>query len=391
MKKVAFCLTTKDRVHLTRQTLPPILAEAEHFDVFWVDGSVSEEGALFAKAGAPGIAGVHMGVTGGADVAIVYSLSIMIELGYEYVGLIENDVLLEANWFERIFELFRIDGLNTGAVSARCIRGRIIERRPGYAIMANVGAGMVLFRREAAEAVLDHYRTPTNLEFAFLTEYYTGVRCRGFEQMDGRELLSEMTGDWSFESSLLSRGMVTLACIPSMATNVDVRLPIETGSTLYVGSTTMHLPPRAALPIGRFNFGLSAWSAHSHQLVKATPGCFTGDWRLVWTRYHGPFGLMTTSGAEVLQISVFGAHVSLLVNVENEGTPMSWGEPGGEMHATLAAGMRWLPFTGTMGLKLMRWRFKAPGVTVMTALFGLPQPWFRERDGLRYTDLRSFL
>ena len=92
----------------------------------------------------------HGHVTGGPDVAILYCLSLMLERGYDYVGLIEND--LEPGWLDRIFQLFATPRLNVGSVSARSDADRVLLPRNGYAIMANVGAGMVLFKRAAAEA-----------------------------------------------------------------------------------------------------------------------------------------------------------------------------------------------------------------------------------------------
>ena len=49
--------------------------------------------------------------------------------------------------------------MEVGAVSARCYEDRILIQRAGYTVCHNLGAGMIMFTRKAAELVLQNYRT----------------------------------------------------------------------------------------------------------------------------------------------------------------------------------------------------------------------------------------
>src|SRR5882762_4235654 len=102
MNNVAIAFLTKDRTELSRRTIEPLLHKP--FDLFWFDGSKETAGIQlpvdygFGK----GIESrMHWNVVGGADVAIVFALTTMLEHPnrYTHVGLCENDVLLHPDWF----------------------------------------------------------------------------------------------------------------------------------------------------------------------------------------------------------------------------------------------------------------------------------------------------
>jgi len=135
--------------------------EGQH-DLWWIDGSETLEGQQALEE--TSFTRHHSGIRGGADAAIVFALTAMLNhpVGYTHVGLCENDVLLAPDWFDRTMALFgkgEADGLSVGAVSARAYDDRILIQRDGYAVMHNLGAGHVVYTREAARLILDNYRS----------------------------------------------------------------------------------------------------------------------------------------------------------------------------------------------------------------------------------------
>src|SRR5258708_927920 len=107
-----------------------------------------------------------------------HTLEGMVALGYDYCGLLENDVKLGAGWFEAVLGLFqtgRDDGLEVGAASAYCFNRWILYNRGTYAVTLISGATMVLFTRQAAQLVLDHYRTTTTTEIFEWVRFASGM------------------------------------------------------------------------------------------------------------------------------------------------------------------------------------------------------------------------
>src|SRR5262245_37794372 len=160
--RVALAFLTKDRIELSKRTIEPLLRAREskrhEVDVFWIDGSKTVEGERLPFEYQKHLARIDHNVRGGADAAIVYALTLM--LGnrsqahgehnpcYDFVGLCENDVLLDNNWFDATMGLFyahpsSFDGLCAGAVSARSYVDRVLIQRQSYAVMHNLGAGQV--------------------------------------------------------------------------------------------------------------------------------------------------------------------------------------------------------------------------------------------------------
>lgn len=387
-KNVAVCFSTKDRVEFSKKTLPPVLADADKFDLFIVDGSVTEGGKNYAHDlnTEPKIAGVYCNITGGADLAIVYALSFMLDRGYEYLGLVENDVLLDTGWFDRIMEFFSIT--NVGAVSARCYSDRILEKSNGCAVMANVGAGMVLFSREGAEAILDYYRNGSFAEYCFWPEYYVGVRSDIPHEIADPKQAYQMTADWFFESSMLARGLIALACTPTMARSVDdTSEALQLEASEYQRSNPLIFNSNTAL-IGHYDPGLGSFLAQPHQIFKALPNAFRGDWKLVWAKHNGPFGMRITDEGE-LTLPVYGNHMSILLDITEGATVEAWVDGIYTGVLKKSSGYCSLQFEDTKKRNLI-FKFKGQ-TTVMTILFPCPQNWFQDGYALRYKDLEKYL
>ena len=103
--KLAIAYSTKDRRDLWAQSLP-VLALKPGYDFHIIDGSES----TWRPKLAPALKWYtfHPNIRGGADAGIAASLSILLnhEAQYTHVGLLENDFLLDADWFEPTIELF---------------------------------------------------------------------------------------------------------------------------------------------------------------------------------------------------------------------------------------------------------------------------------------------
>lgn len=236
MKKVGIAFTTKDRTDYTRQTLPPIIAEADEFDLHWVDGSATDDGKRFFQTSHPSplIVERHGDITGGATRAIQYCWATLYNKGYDYIGLIENDVKLKPGWFKKTMALFEKDEafcdlkhvkINVGAVSARCFTDRIDQKHDGFATMANVGAGMIIVKRELIPWLLLNWRHAMLWEVRDLFKHYTGREypLPPFVRKDDPETKKDwqFSEDWYFEIAMLAKGFSTLALTPSMAYNLD--------------------------------------------------------------------------------------------------------------------------------------------------------------------------
>jgi len=204
--------------------LPTLIAE-RGFDLFWIDGSTTPEGQSLPgefAATIPQLREIHREVTGGPDVAIIHSLCHMRQLGYEYCGLIENDVRLQSGWFPKLLDLFRLgqeDGLRVGVATARTYQYRVLVTRPHYAVLYNCGAGMILFRKEAVSTVLRRYRTTTAHEVRRLVLFTVGVDPA--RTWGGPPAFQNMCADWFFDVSLLLDGYCTLGLLPAMAEDLD--------------------------------------------------------------------------------------------------------------------------------------------------------------------------
>lgn len=233
MTKVAIAFSTKDRVELSRRSIEPLLHHPKLFDLFLVDGSTTDEGKQFCWDFHKGLTPLRIveNIRGGADAAIVHNLTFLLQRGeqYTHVGLVENDVLLtEPDWFAKtmaLFELGRADGLVVGAASARCFADRILLQRDGYALMHNLGTGMVILTREAAELILRNYRTGWTTNNRAVFSILSGIDIGRYWAFKGGE--HWITADWHFDTILAAHGLASLALTPSPVEMIGQVPPIE--------------------------------------------------------------------------------------------------------------------------------------------------------------------
>ena len=240
--RIGFSFSSKDRCLYTVQSLKALDAEGG-FDLIWNDGSTQMEARELARNWRfknVRLVEINCGVRGGPDRAICFGLKRLLDLGYDYIGLLENDVVLHPGWFSRLRELFAQgfeEGLVCGAASVRAYESRVLEYRNRYSIDWASGAGMVLFSREAAQMILDQY--------ARLAMTTVGIR-EFYAELFGVALeISEWniwpvtqavpcTLDFGYTPMLYRHGFATLGAIPSLAHDLDfdVRRFLRTN---YVG------------------------------------------------------------------------------------------------------------------------------------------------------------
>lgn len=306
MNRVAIAFSTKDRVELSKRTIEP-LVRSQHA-LYWVDGSDTQEGQELPNKYP--LTGSFGNVRGGADAAIAFSLTMLLAQpqNFSHVGLVENDVLLtDPDWFEKTMALFEYgadDGLKVGAVSARCYADRILLQRPDYAVMHNLGAGMVIYTREAAQLILKYFRTGWTNANRLLFSQLSGIDIGAYWAFRGGQHI--LCADWNFDTVLAAHGLASLALTPSPVEMIGQTPSLaEQGLTLATGSVTERIDDYAfqlycdrtqAIREGKF---APAWPGLFH----VEPGCsvifphqlpyigslYSGDWLLKWTMGFGPF------------------------------------------------------------------------------------------------------
>ena len=322
MKKIGIAFSSKDRPELTEKSLPPLLF-AKSVDTWWYDGSQTEGGQKFFHDN-------HLDVyhreilTGGSCRYIVKALSDLLQAPeqYAFLGLCENDVRLHDDWFlptMGLFEIGRKDGLVVGAVSARTYEDRVLIQRDDYAVMHNLGAGFIIFTREAAQLVLQHYRTCMTSEnrkvFSILTSDDIGRywAFRGGEHM--------LVSDWMWDWMLASHGLSSLALTPAKAEQMeDIK---SMGLTMVDGEVTVRRDKlmfsmyqerlekvrKGELWIPRFAgsrlFSDGMHITFPHQ-VGALGGWYSGDWKFRWSLGWGCFAWQAGEGNPTLDIPVLG-------------------------------------------------------------------------------------
>jgi glycosyltransferase involved in cell wall biosynthesis/SAM-dependent methyltransferase/Tfp pilus assembly protein PilF len=224
--RIGFALSTKERTEFTARILPGL--DCGGFDLIWCDGSTTPEGRAFASAEhfkKTPLIEIHHDVTGGPDAAIQFSLQRLIALSYDYVGLIENDIALAPGWLDAMLAAWRAaenDGFKVGAATARSMASRVLARTENYVVKWNVGAGMVLFSREAAQAVLDDYSLPSAGEIKNFFHKNSGADLSGVWElfMDKTDRL--LGADWRYASSIWKKGLVSVGTVPTFAENIDM-------------------------------------------------------------------------------------------------------------------------------------------------------------------------
>ena len=236
--RIGFSFSTRDRYLFTLQTLQNLDTEGG-FDLIWNDGSTEPGVPALArnyKFENANLVEVNYGVTGGAERAVCFGLSRLLKLGYDYVGLIENDIVLRPGWFSALINLFSLgaaDGIVCGSATARSFESHVLEYRSGYGVQADTGAGMVLFSRPAAEIIMDLYSNPSSLQMTthswqkFYADLF-GLDVRTFSPFWAYppDRAVPCTLDWGYTPSLYLNGYASLSTIPSYAT--DLEFDVET-------------------------------------------------------------------------------------------------------------------------------------------------------------------
>ena len=244
--RVAFLFTTKDRPDFTLRSLRSIDL-CGGFDLIWIDGSTTAAGKSFphsVQLRNCRITELHQGVrprhpdkrfrrlatTLGSDAAIHFGMARALALGYDYCGIIENDIEFQPGWFPELMELFALgkrDGFEVGAVTARSISTRVMAHQPQYLVMWNIGAGMVLFTRQAAQIVIAAYAITRSTALARFYKDHFGVDCSDVWELWQDKPGRDLAPDWSFAKHLYKYGLVSLGTLPSLASNIDMDIRAE--------------------------------------------------------------------------------------------------------------------------------------------------------------------
>ena len=310
MNRVCISYSSKNRLELTKQTIKPLLPQ-RGWDLWWYDASMEPEAAEFFTDTVGPSAKQHL--IGGSCRYIVCALTQMLEATdpvddiprFDYVGLCENDVLLDDDWFVPtmgLFELGKAEGLQVGAVSARTYEDRILVQRGAFALMHNLGAGHIILTRKAAQLVLNQYRTG-----------FTGENRRVFSMLSGidigrywafRGLDHMLVADWQYDRMLAQHGMCSLALVPTKATQLEeiekqglkpAKLPVDSlkndsafktfiERTHKIRHGDLSLP---STPGARLYYD-NTWTIFPHQ-IPTLGGGYSGDWRFKWSLGWGCF------------------------------------------------------------------------------------------------------
>ena len=337
MNKLGIFYSTKDRCELTRQSIEPLL-QWDKFALHWGDGSKTDEGKKLHER--YNFQRFHRNVTGGSGAAIIYGLTTLLEAGYELCGLAENDVVLGKDWLEptlALFEQGKADGLEVGAVTARCYTDRVLFQRPNYAVLHNAGAGFIIMTREAAQLVLQTYRTQWTGENRQTFSLLAGVDLARYWAFRGSEHF--LVCDWRWDSLLARHGLASLALTPSPVTMIGQVPPLEEqGLTIATGPVTDRIDDKGfeyyraglaqvrsgnlKLPSTLFHRDqIGSYTIFAHQ-IGALGGTYQGKWKLKDSIGFGPFGWIADSHQEDwdprITIPIFGP-CEILVGGGKEG------------------------------------------------------------------------
>lgn len=225
--RVAFVFSTKDRVDFSLRSLASIDTEPG-FDIVWIDGSETAAGkALPARYPFrhATLKEVHVGVGGGPSAAIIFGLRRLFELGYDFCGLIENDVVLQPQWFSTLRGLFArtaTDGLAVGAATVNHSDNQVMEYRAGYSINWGVGAATVLLSRAATRLILNEY--PWGQTVRKIHRFFgetLGIDICSHWDLYGGHLDGKASPDNCFSLVLYRHGLATIGSVPALAVNLD--------------------------------------------------------------------------------------------------------------------------------------------------------------------------
>lgn len=315
MKHLGLAFSTKNRVGLSRQSIEPLLRATEskqyNATIYWIDGSQNEEAENLPFQYGDAIKEIHSNIRGGADAAIVYALTELLRhpIKYDYIGLVENDVLLDDDWLEPTMALFErgtADGLEVGAVSARAYEDRVLIQCSDYAIMHNLGAGQVIFTRQAAELILQNYRTGYTIENRRVFHQLSGIEIGAYWAFRFAE--HPLTADWTFDRILAQHGLASLALTPCKAQMIGQDPPMERQGLKLVTEVPWADDPSSQMRLRQYAERTCAIRTGELSLHDGTPfqqvngstlvfahqlpmidGGFEGEWGLKWNQGSGPF------------------------------------------------------------------------------------------------------
>jgi hypothetical protein len=306
MNKVAIAFLTKDRVELSKRSIVPLL-QPDKFDLWWIDGSDKLEGMTLYEGYKT--KQICTNVKGGADPAVVYALTEMLKHDYTHVGIVENDVLLHPDWFGptmALFERGRAEGLEVGAASARGYCDRILCQRDGYALMHNLGWGMQILTRQAAELTLKYMRTGFTTELRRVFCRLSGIDIGTYYAFRTNDHWT--CPDWNNDAVLASHGLASLALVPSPVEMIGQQpsladqglkladKPVEdrrndeafdrfATMTSLIRDDKLNL----GIPPVRYRDDTGAEYVFAHQLDSLRGSYWDGDWRLKWSPGLGGF------------------------------------------------------------------------------------------------------
>jgi hypothetical protein len=311
--KLALSLLTCDKPELVAQSCKPLIeaATANRLHLFVVDGSTNPNNEKLIWEMTWPAGHMHANIRGGAGAAIVYALTMMLqhEENYSHVALCESDVLLHSGWLDclDLFERGRAEGLEVGAVSARCFIDRVLIQKDNFAITHNTGAGMIVLTRAAAKIVLDTFRTPWTSDNRRVFSQLCGIDIAAFWAFRANE--HYLTADWHWDAALAAHGLASLARTPSPVEMIGQNPPLaEQGLEIATGPVEERRDDKAFgwyrgelakiregyLQLGvetKFHFDVAnaTWTHFPHQMAMLG-GTYVGDWHLKEVRGFGTFG-----------------------------------------------------------------------------------------------------
>lgn len=321
--KVAISYTTMYDKEMIRQSLPRVTMNPA-YDLHIVDGSIdvwrpASNGLKYYT--------FHSGVRGGADAALAFCLSMMLkhEANYTHVGIVEMDVLLDEDWFEptmALFEKGKQDGFEVGAVSPRSYVDRVLIQRDGYAVMHNLGAGVVIFTRAAAESILRSFRTHWFSDNVRLFGSLAGIDLRTYAAFRGNE--QWVTTDWGWDAQLAAHGLASLALTPAKCQMIGQKIPLEqqgleltTGSNNGLHSEKAFIDYRDNLAKIRDGTHKPGWPYAIHRdgagmlffphQLGSLEAQWQGNLELVWSQGFGPFNYRAGEGGASLSALISGS------------------------------------------------------------------------------------
>lgn len=234
--KIGFVFCTKDRTELSKRVLSALDTE-RGFDLIWLDESDTKTGREFPHEyrfkNARLVDFVGPGRTNrGAEKSHMIGIKKFLEMGYDYCGIIDNDILMKPGWFSSLKLLFREaakDGIAIGAATIENYGTRVLEFRNNYTINWYTSSSMVLFPRSAAKLIEREFSKSRYLALNRwqLTYFYAnmfGVDISSFPEWKSvlGWAIFYFGYDKVFSTFLYMNGLSTIGSIPNMAMNLGL-------------------------------------------------------------------------------------------------------------------------------------------------------------------------